>query len=61
MRKVTKGYDSFVINWNEWRNTWFINLNITSVLESNVDGYDSDLELMLDPGYAECADAIKGL
>lgn len=24
------------------------------------DGYDSDTELMLDPGYAECADAIKG-
>jgi len=24
------------------------------------DDYDSDFELMLDPGYAECADAIKG-
>lgn len=24
------------------------------------DDYDSDFELILDPGYAECADAIKG-
>ncbi|XP_045178623.2 uncharacterized protein LOC123538529 [Mercenaria mercenaria] len=28
--------------------------------EGPVGGYDSDTELMLDPGYAECADAIKG-
>ncbi|KAL4217339.1 negative regulation of STAT cascade [Mactra antiquata] len=29
--------------------------------EPSGDGYDSDVELMLDPGYAECADAIKGI
>ncbi|KAH3752196.1 uncharacterized protein LOC127847481 [Dreissena polymorpha] len=26
----------------------------------HLGGYDSDIDLILDPGYAECADAIKG-
>ena len=28
---------------------------------NNFTEYDSDTELMLDPAYAECADAIKGV
>lgn len=31
------------------------------VVEPGLDDYDSDTGVMLDPGYAECADAIKGI